>query len=104
MGFGTRDSGLGIRASERRRELRGALAVAENLREAGRRRQIGTAVDRGDREIELWPFRASGQHDANGMKERLALLPRPSLHLVGDRAKALAVETRRRRQLSLIHI
>src|SRR6266851_9080385 len=80
-------------------ESGGALAVAENPRDARGRRQLRAAIDRRHREVELRAFGAAGQHDANRMKEGFTLLTRPGLHTVRRLAKFFAVEPWRRRQL-----
>ena len=80
------------KARRTRARARGTRRSADSPR---RRRQLGAAIDRRHREIELRPFGAAGQRDPNRMKQRLRLLTGPRLHAVRGRAKPLAIEPRR---------
>ena len=83
------------RAHERRR----ALAAADDRRDARRRGQLGAAIDRRHRQIELRALRRgrSARRESDGTAPSPSA--RPRLHPVRDRAKSLAIEPRRRRQL-----
>src|SRR3970282_1606827 len=71
---------------------RGALAAAENARQARLRPAIRAPIDGRNRQVELRTFRAPGERDANRMEEGPRSLPRPDLHVVGGRPKPLAIQ------------
>ena len=74
------------------------FAATENLRYAGVGRKLGSAVDRGDRQVEFRAFSASHERNADRMKQRLGLLACSRFHFVRGGAKPVAVEARRRGQ------
>src|SRR5436190_41425 len=91
------DSGCGFAALpqhslQRSEKSVGPLTAAENWRHSGIFRKVGTAIDRRHREIELGPFRASGQRHPDRVEQRFRLLARAGLDLIRNRPEALPIQ------------